>query len=144
MKRKHWIILGIGVLSTFLLLVVVLFIHIAMVTKADPIEDLRNRQLSRIDFAMDIDEQLAGEIRKDMTSIAGVRTVRVNVEKDIVVYELDPSITSTEKVYAAVIDNKGRKAKKFVIDKSAATNGCPVLDRSSVSYRLGKFFQNIL
>jgi hypothetical protein len=60
-------------LSTFLLLVVLLFIYVARFIKADPIEDARKRQLSRIDFAMGINEQLAGEIRKDMTNIAGVR-----------------------------------------------------------------------
>ena len=144
MKRKHWIRLGIGVVSTFLLLVVVLFIHIAMVTKADPIEDQRKRQLARIDFASDIDDKEASLIRKEMSDIKGMRTVKVNAEKDIVVYEIDPTLTSTSQVYTAVVENKGRNAKKFVIPASDRANGCPVIDRSSISYRLGKFFQDIL
>ncbi|MBU2020229.1 MAG: hypothetical protein KJ941_11345 [Bacteroidetes bacterium] len=143
MKRKIWKRLIIVTGSVFLLLVITLFVHIMMVTKKDTVQDLRKRQLSRIDLTQSVDSLKAIEITQTIREMEGVRVAKFGFSEKAIVYELDPSVQSPDKIVAA-LENKGYPVKKFEINKKDMANGCPVMDKSSISYRMGRFFQNII
>ena len=144
LTRKFWKRTLLLTGSVFLLLVATLFVHIYMVTRPNDKDDFRTRQLARIQFTEALDAETLGSVKANMYAMNGVRTVKYFEAQKAIVYELDPKVQSTDKVFSEVIEKNDLPAKKFVIDKSRSADGCPVLDKSSLSYRLGTFFQNLL
>lgn len=141
MKRivKKILLWGSGV---FLLLVAVLFIHIWMVT-GNKKQDQRKRQLARIDILQPIDSLQLSELRGRISSQNGVRTTMYTEKENAMIYELDPSVQTTDQVYKAAAST-GIALKKFTISKDKATKGCPVMDDRSFTYRLGKMFESAI
>lgn len=144
MSKKNWKRLLIITGSVFLLLVVTLFVHIMIVTsnKGDK-QDLRSRQLSIISLTEKVDSEKGSEITKMVLKMKGVREAKFNKPGMSIIYEIDPQLQSPDAVVAA-LDKQGYPVKKFVIAKKGNAESCPVMDKSSISYRMGKFFQDIL
>lgn len=143
MKRKHWKILLVSVGSTFLLLTTILAIHIYMVTRPKPSQDPRLRQLARLDVISDIDSTDVPKLQSIVAKMEGVRTVKYAANESAVIFEFDPSKQNTEAVAESLSQN-GYTVQKFKVSSSQMNKGCPVMDKSSISYRLGKYFQSAI
>lgn len=144
MTKKFWKRLLIGVGSTFLLLVAVLFVHIWMVTRPKPGDDQRVRQLARIDFQQELTPKVRAELVKDFKAMEGTRTFRFNPDEKAMVYEIDPEIQSTEAVYQNLVVSNDFKAKKYAVPVAMKSGGCPAIDKNSFTYRLGKMFEGMV
>ncbi|MCT4561651.1 MAG: hypothetical protein N4A41_09760 [Crocinitomicaceae bacterium] len=142
MKRiiKKILLWGSGI---FLLLVVVLFVHIWMVT-GNKKQDQRKRQLARIDILQPVDSLQVSTLRNCISAQEGVRTTLYTANENALIYEFDPTNQSSDKVLEKASSETGLALKKFMISKEQSMEGCPVMDKSSFSYRLGKFFENVI
>jgi hypothetical protein len=129
--------------SIFLLLVLILFVHIYQVTRPTQDQDLRARQLSRIELTEKLDTEGERSLMKDLTSMKGIAIAKLSKTENAVIYELDPTVQSTDKVVSKLSKN-GYPVKKFELSKEQQGKGCPVIDKSSVTYKVGSFFQSII
>lgn len=128
-----------GVLSTALLLFVILVAHIAT---AKPVENA-TIQISRIDFDKPFDATSATEIKKNILSIAGVKS-DVLVKGNVVVYFHDNKITNSEKVFNQLMAKGSYKAQRFLVPKNLASKSvCPVINRDGFYYKFSTVVQQI-
>jgi hypothetical protein len=142
MKRK-FIVRGLYVAGiSIVLLLGILVIHIAMVTK-NKNDDKRNRQMARIDFKQDIDSANAAIIKNKVLSIEGVDAAYFNVEDNILVYSYNPDSLHSDLVYYNLMNESDYKAERFSVNADQLANGCPVIDKSSISYQFASVVQNI-
>ena len=85
MKRNKKIKIALGsIFGIFLILFVVLVVHIA--TAKPLVVDNATLQISRIDFKEPIDSLKAKEIHRNLKSIPGVKTDRLNKETGVLVF----------------------------------------------------------
>lgn len=142
MKRliKRILLWGTGV---FLLLVIVLFVHIWMVT-GNKRQDLRKRQLARIEILQPVDSLQVNQLRACISSQEGVRTTLYTAQENALIYELDPTVQTTDRVLAEAASQTGLSLKKFELSKEQSIAGCPVMNENSFSYKLGKVFERII
>ena len=134
-KRVALTIVGIVVL-----LFVVLVVHIAT---AKPIDNA-TIQVSRIDFKEPIDSLKAKEIHRNLKSIPGVKTDRLNIEKGVLVYFHDNRIADSKQIYDQLIAKGNYKAERFLLPASLANKQvCPVMDRDGFSYKFSRGIQRL-
>lgn len=114
-----------GALAAILvILFIVLVVHVGKVTIAKK-NDKRNRQLSRIDFKEDINEEQASAIKGYVASLEGVCGVNMNAGSDILTYMYDPSKQTSENVFTQLISTTHYKAEKYVVNNADIAKGCP-------------------
>ena len=93
MNKNVKITLG-SILGLFLILSAVLVVHIV---NAKPlIIDNASLQISRIDFKEPIDSLKAKEIHRNLKSIPGVKSDRLNAQTGVLVYFHDMKIANSE------------------------------------------------
>lgn len=143
MKRKTWIKIGAILGISAIVLLTTLIAHIYLVTKNKPL-DQRNRQLARIDFQEDLDFKQALSVKNYVLTLRGVEGAHFNLDDRTFVYLYDPEEQHSDLVYKAVISKFNIKAKKFKVDEKLAANGCPIIDKSSISYKFTALVQDII
>lgn len=139
-KTAKWIT-G-SVLGTFTLLFIVLVAHIAT---AKPVQiDNATLQISRIDFKEPIDSLMAKEIHRNLKSISGVKSDRLNPETGILVYFHDNRIADSKKIYNQLIAKGHYKAERYLISTEMASKKvCPAMNTNSFSYKFSRGIQRI-
>jgi len=141
MKKRTWRRIALGVLSTFLLLVAVLAVHIYMVTRPKA-PDANTRIMARIDIKQDISQQDAGRIATWMYQQKGMDHVLVNPQRDIVVFTFFPIITSASRIMNDFRADLPYKAERFLPTADQMRAGCP-LAVSSPAHKVLSFFKHI-
>lgn len=140
-NRKIKIAIG-SLLGIVLLLFVVLVIHIA--TAKPVVYDNATIQISRIDFKEPLDSAKGKEIHRNLKSIPGVKTDRLNLEKGVLVYFHDNRIADSKKIYDELMAKGNYKAERFVIpNEMASKKVCPVMNDDSFSYKFSRGIQRI-
>ncbi|MEC4003365.1 hypothetical protein OX283_001745 [Flavobacterium sp. SUN052] len=128
-----------SVLGFFLLLFVILVYHIAT---AKPVENA-TIQVSRIDFDKPFDSSTTVEIKKELHSIAGVKS-EIIVKKNVVVYFHDNRVADSKKIYDELMTKGNYKAERFVLPANMLNKQvCPVMKRDGISYKFTKLIQGI-
>lgn len=126
------------------LLFLILVVHLYIVTKAsNKNEDKRNRQLARIDFKQEIDSLEGLKIRSFVAHMDGVEGTYFNDKDNILVYAFYPAKQKSTVVYDELIKMGNYKASRFTVDAKTASMGCPVMDKSSMSYKASSWIQNL-
>ena len=131
-----------SVLGIFLILSVVLVVHIA---NAKPVEiDNASLQISRIDFKEPIDALKAKEIHRNLKSIPGVKSDRLNAETGVLVYFHDIKIADSEYVYNKLVALGNYNVERFILPEALASKtACPVMSEDSFSYKFSRGIQRI-
>lgn len=141
MNRKFKIALGI-ILGSLLTLFIVLVVHIA--TAKPLVVDNATLQISRIDFQEPIDSVKAKEIHRNLKSIPGVKTDRLNKETGVLVFFHDIKVADSKTIYNKLMTMGNYKAKRFVLPKELENKtACPVMNEDSFSYKFSRGIQRI-
>jgi hypothetical protein len=140
-NRKIKIAIG-SVFGIFLILFLVLVVHIA--TAKPLVVDNATLQISRIDFKEPIDSLKAKEIHRNLKSIPGVKTDRLNKETGVLVFFHDIKIADSKTIYNKLIAMGNYKAERFVLPKELENKtACPVMSEDSFSYKFSRGIQRI-
>ncbi len=137
-KLLLWLLLTAG---TIFIPLLVLIIHIYIVTK-DKNDDQRNRQIARIDFIQDVDSTFAQEFKNKVLSKKGVDAGYFNLNDKTFIYSYNPDIQNADKLFVELISETNLKASRYRADESLTAQGCPVIDKSSVTYKIASLFKN--
>jgi hypothetical protein len=141
MKRKVKII-AITILSIASLFFVILVYHIA--TAKPIVYDNATMQISRIDFNEPLDSLKMKEIHRNLKTIPGFISDSYNLQNGILVYFHDNRIADSKTIYNALIRKGKYKANRYVVPESLASNEvCPVMNKSSFSYKFSKKVKQI-
>ncbi len=143
MKINRIVKIALGsVLGIFLVLFVVLVVHIAT---AKPLEvDNASLQISRIDFKEPIDSLKAKEIHRNLKSIPGVKTDRLNKETGVLVFFHDVKVADSKTIYNKLMAMGNYKAERFTLPKELENKkACPVMSEDSFSYKFSRGIQRI-
>ena len=133
MKKKIFQRILIGLSATVFSLMVILGYHIYSVTHR-PHSTENNKQLSRIDFLQPIDTTEALHIRYQVASMPGVESTYFNHASNILVYTYAPEKQNSLNVFTTLMKSGKYRAQRYVVEASAASNGCPIgADNQSVS-----------
>lgn len=146
MKKKTLVKIALGVLSVVGVLAITLVVHIYIVTRkpATVKNDMRVRQLSRIDFKQDITQPEADKIRGFVGGLEGVESTHFNVEDDVLVYTYAVGSQNSDDVYKKVVALGNYKADKYVVSAEAANTGCPIgADKKSPTGKFTAFVTNL-
>lgn len=135
----------IALISTFVLIFSLFGILVIHIATANPVEiDNATLQISRIDFNEPIDSAKAKEIHRNLKSIPGVKTDRLNIETGVLVFFHDNKISNSEEIYNQLIQLGNYDAKRFTISKELASKKvCPVMNENSFSYKFSRGIQRI-
>jgi hypothetical protein len=135
-----WKKLIIGVIGIFALLVLVLAVHIYQVSR--PKEGgIPSIALSRIDFPQGIDSLEAVSIQTHFSKLEGIRDFRINATSGHVVCLYDNKIWQASDLVDKINFNFSLSAELYRPPAAMLTQSCPVIDKSSLTYKLGTFFQ---
>ncbi len=140
-SKKLKIAVG-SIFMIFFLLFLVLVVHIAT---AKPLEvDNASLQISRIDFKEPIDSLKAKEIHRNLKSIPGVKTDRLNKETGVLVFFHDIKVADSKTIYNKLMTMGDYKAERFVLPKELENKtACPVMTEDSFSYKFSRGIQRI-
>ncbi|MCK6608322.1 MAG: hypothetical protein L6Q46_08460 [Flavobacterium sp.] len=140
-SKKLKIAVG-SIFMIFFLLFLILVVHIAT---AKPLEvDNASLQISRIDFKEPIDSLKAKEIHRNLKSIPGVKTDRLNKETGVLVYFHDIKVADSKTIYNKLMAMGDYKAERFVLPKELENKkACPVMTEDSFSYKFSRGIQRI-
>lgn len=128
-----------SILGSALLFFVILVAHIAT---AKPIDNA-TIQISRIDFDKPFDEASAAEVKRNISSIPGVKS-DVLVKENVVVYFHDNKIADSKKVFDQLMAKGNYNAQRFIIPKNLASKEvCPVMNQDGMYYKFSKTVQQI-
>lgn len=119
-----------------------LVLHILSVSKPRPTRPMI--QLARIDFQQKIDSLEAQKIVAFVNSQNGIDKAYFNVPDQILVFGFLVDEQNATAVFNKVIEYGNYKATKYVVDKEMASNGCPVIDKTSFAYKVSESVNRIL
>jgi hypothetical protein len=142
MKRNLILKFLLGIAAIAILMISTLAIHIYMVTKPNA-EYHTNWQLSRIDFEAPIDSVQAHVAISSIKRIEGVQRAILNAEAGTLVFAFDPQQYSSEKIYTHFQKMGFANTSLFIPTEDQLATSCPIMDKTSISYRIGVFFQNL-
>ena len=130
-------------LSTALLLIVVLFVHIYMVYRPKA-PDAYTEVMARIDIRQTITPADAGRISAWMYHQKGIDHVLVNPANNIVIFTFFPVKTSGDQVVNNFKSAFHLKADRFMPTAQQMASGCPAGGTSSYAYKIYKFISQII
>ena len=140
-SKKLKIAVG-SIFMIFFLLFLVLVVHIA--TAKPLVVDNATLQISRIDFKEPIDSLKAKEIHRNLKSIPGVKTDRLNKETGVLVFFHDIKVADSKTIYNKLMTMGDYKAERFVLPKELENKtACPVMTEDSFSYKFSRGIQRI-
>ena len=140
MKKRRILKIALYSFGVVLLLCVVLAAHILAVTKT-PADSHVNWQLSRIDLENPLDDAQAKQVLKAIKSIDGIKNTYVNNQQGTLVYSYQAGQLTNEEVYNQFMTKVDLAAKPYVAPPIEDASGCPVMDKSSLSYKFSAFVQ---
>lgn len=122
--------------SVIFILLIVLGAHIYQVTHKKN-NDVRVRQLSRIDFIQSIDSTEAIKIRNFVAGLNGVESAYFNHKDKILVYTYLIGTQTIDGVFTQVTQLGNYQAKKYTVNENDLKTGCPVMnDNKSISGKI--------
>lgn len=124
MKKRNWKSIAMGVLSVFLLLVVVLCIHIYVVTRPKA-PDANTRIMARIDIKQPITAEDASKITAWLYDQKGVDHVVVNPKGDIAIFTFAPVKNSADRIVSDFKADLPYKAERYMPSKAELKGSCP-------------------
>ncbi|WP_373494115.1 heavy metal-associated domain-containing protein [Aquiflexum sp.] len=129
-----------GLICFFTFLVAVLAVHIYMVTKpkAGAISSLT---LSRIDFPERFDSLQGVAIKEHIAKMEGVKDVRVNFSNSHIICLYDRKEFSGSDLVDRINFHFSESAQLFQPSEEMLAQSCPAIDKNSITYKLGAFFQ---
>lgn len=135
-----WKKLIIGVIGIFAFMVVVLAVHIYQVTR--PKEGtIPTIALSRIDFPRGIDSLKAASIKTDFSKLDGINDLRLNIESGHIVFLYNTKIWQPADLVEEINLQYSISAELFKPSAEMLAQSCPAIDKKSITYKLGSFFQ---
>jgi len=134
--RGLWVAGGVS-----LVLAIVLAAHIYVVTKPADVHH-NNWQLARIDIQQPVETASLDEAIAKVKSEPGVKHAFLNRQDGIIVYGYEPGTLEPETVLSRV-NSLSVKARAFEESAETAAQGCPVIDKSSMTYRFSTFLRNL-
>ena len=143
MTKKKILVSAAKILGgTFIVLFLILVAHIAT---AKPVHyDNASMQISRIDFEAPIDVAMASKIKRDLKSIPGVRSERLNRETGTLVYFHDNKIADSKTIYSELMRRGPYSAKRFTVpEEVAARQVCPAMPKDGIAYRFSSGIQKL-
>lgn len=132
---------GIGVLLSFLVLVIVLVVHIINVTP-EPIDNA-TLQISRIDFENPISEDEEKQIKSELKLLTGVKSWRINREKGVLVFFHDYQELRAKDALVQIQQNTNLQAELFKLPAHLAQKEVCPIDRNGFAYQFSKGIQRI-
>ncbi len=141
--KKYITRISISVLSLLLVGVITLAIHLYLVTPSEETHH-QNWQLSRIDFEEPITDEKALEIHQALKSIDGIKATSINRDYRNVIYSYETSKLDANAVYAEFMTKGNFNAKAHPAPDLDNAGGCPVIDRSSLTYKISALIKKIL
>jgi len=143
--KKTFIKIAIWSGSILTLLIIVLAVHIYMVIPTKEENPTASWQLSRIDIKepLPLSENQVKEINRSIKSIDGVERAVVNKDHGTLVVAYFPSKNNIDLIYSRFTENTDISTSLFKPTKDQLAASCPVINKNSISYRMGSFFQNI-
>jgi len=140
MRKK--IIRGIWVAGgIFVVLAIALAAHIYVVTKPADVHH-NNWQLARIDIQQPAEPASMNEAIAMVKSEPGVKHAFLNKKDGIIVYGYEPGTLEPDAILTQV-NGLPLEARAFEVSAEAAASGCPVIDKSSMTYRFSTFLKNL-
>ena len=137
MKSNKILKKGLWAALTIIVLFFAIFVY-HIITAKPAVYESQNLQVSRIDFKTNIDSVQAKQICSDLRSIKGLTTDSIIVNRNVVVYFHNNTITNSEKVYDELMTKGKYDAQRYILPASLANKEvCPV-DQNSASYKLLK------
>lgn len=130
----------IGCLVLFSALVVTLAVHIYLVTQPKA-NDGPNLAMSRIDFDSQLDSLQAAKIKTYTSLIEGVRDVRLNSSASHMVCLYDRNKKAPQDIVESISKDFYVQANLFQPSEEMLAQSCPAINKSSLTYKLGAFFQ---
>ncbi|GAB3660867.1 hypothetical protein GCM10028791_35040 [Echinicola sediminis] len=130
----------IGAAAVALFLTALLALHIYLVTDdrtAGP-----NWAMSQIDFNEDIDSLKSVSIKEKLLDTEGVRDVRVNGVSDYLIVLYDRKQHNPHDLVDRVNQDYRLQSSLFQPSEEQLAASCPAIDRGSLTYKLGSFFEN--
>ena len=129
-----------GGLITLLLLVGTLAVHIYLVTKPKT-GGIPMMVMSRIDFPYALDSLEGITILHHLSQMDGISDARVNISAGFMVCLYDRNLQSPHDLVEEVNTSFSTKAVLYQPSEEMLSQSCPAMDKSSLTYRLGAFFQ---
>ena len=81
---------------------------------------------------------------KAIQSIAGIKHAYINKEQGTLVYSFEAGNLNTGDVFKEFVSKTNFEANPYKAPKMEDATGCPVIDKSSLTYRFSTFVQNTL
>lgn len=129
-----------GLVCFFMFLVAVLAVHIYMVTKPK-VGSISSLTLSRIDFPEKFDSLDGISIKEHLAKIEGIKDVRVNFSSSHIVCLYDRKEFSGSELVNMINFHFSQSAELFQPSEEMLSQSCPAIDKNSLTYKLGEFFQ---
>ncbi len=122
-----------------------LFLHVYMVT-CFPVQPAGNWHLTRIEFSqVPLDSLTAASALQIIDQIPGVLNSYLNQEKGTLVYATAAGSYQSEEVFNRFIQTGSFEATRYIPEEGPLpSESCPVLNKRSLSYRMGAFFHDLL
>ncbi len=124
MKKRNWKRISLGVLSVFLLLAAVLFVHVYIVTRLKA-PDGNTRIMARIDVRQPLTTADAGKITTWLYQQKGIDHVLVNPATSIIIFTFFPIRTSAGEIVSHFKAELPYKGDRFMPSEEAEKSGCP-------------------
>lgn len=141
--KKYIIRISIVLSSILLIGIITLAVHLYLVVPSKKTHH-QNWQLSRIDFEEPITKEKEVEIIKVLKSIEGIKNTSINRDCQNVVYSYETGTLTSKEVFDEFMTQGEFNAKAFVAPKLSEAGGCPVIDKSSFTYRFSTLIKKIL
>ncbi len=124
-----------------LVLAIALAAHIYVVTKPADVYH-NNWQLARIDVRQPAEPASLDQAVAIVKAEPGVKHAFLNKKDGIIVYGYEPGTLEPAAILSRV-NSLPVNARAFEVPAEAAATGCPVIDKSSVTYRFSTFLKNL-
>ncbi len=127
------------------LLIIVLGVHIYLVTSPKEENPTASWQLARIDIQerTPLSPLVAKEVKKTLKAIKGVKRVVVNSEHANAVIGFNPKSQSSRAIYEQFSKQSLIAATLYTPTEKQLAAGCPAIDKTSITYQVGSFFQEV-
>ena len=131
-----------GTLVLMAMSVILLLVHIYAVTKFSDEQGTR-WQLTRVEFnEAPLSPATSIKARQVIDTIPGVIDSYLNIKKGTLVYATEKGSFKSAKVFDEFIQAGSFDAVRYAPEKGIQSgSSCPVLDKKSITYRIGSFFQ---
>lgn len=142
-NRRQWLKrIGLSLLAITGVLVIILAVHIYDVTHREQLPT-KHWQMARIEFAAPLDSPMAMQVQSYFHQHALVKYSHMNTEQGWLVFAFDNRNSDANSIYQSMKTKLPVATTLYNPSANDMAGSCPVIDKSSVTYKLGSFFQRI-